>query len=151
MNASFITPPPLSAAYTWMRQWIGSRLVKNMACRLLDAKPLSKPMLGYCYLALSEQMSVNVQSKFKAVHSRKCMVCETGWVMTGSYQYEVLRVIHYIIIICMNGRIHNIDFQIRIMLKKRTCEDRKTNRIMQLVSKTPMMFYRSAYYDSPSN
>ena len=37
-----------SAAY--VRQWIGSELVKIMACRLFGAKPLSKPMLGYCQL-----------------------------------------------------------------------------------------------------
>ena len=39
-------PPPSSAAYTW----IGSALVKIMACRLFGAKPLSNPMLGYCPL-----------------------------------------------------------------------------------------------------
>ena len=33
-----------------MPQWIGAALVEVMACRLLDAKPLSKPMLGYCQL-----------------------------------------------------------------------------------------------------
>ena len=37
-----------SAAY--MRQWIGSALVQLMACRRLGAKPLSKPVLGYCFL-----------------------------------------------------------------------------------------------------
>ena len=35
-----------SAAY--MRQWTGSALVQVMACRIFGAKPLSKPMLGYC-------------------------------------------------------------------------------------------------------
>ena len=35
-----------SAAY--MRQRISSALVQVMACRLFGAKPLSKPMLGYC-------------------------------------------------------------------------------------------------------
>ena len=34
-----------SAAY--MHQWTGSALVQIMACRLFDAKPLAKPMLGY--------------------------------------------------------------------------------------------------------
>ena len=34
-----------SAAY--MRQWIGSALVRIMVCRLFGAKPLSKPILGY--------------------------------------------------------------------------------------------------------
>ena len=39
---------PRSAAY--MRQPIGSALVQITACRLFGAKPLSKPMLGYCQL-----------------------------------------------------------------------------------------------------
>ena len=37
---------PRSVAY--MRRWIGSTLVRMVACRLFGAKPLSKPMLGYC-------------------------------------------------------------------------------------------------------
>ena len=36
------------AAY--MHQWIGSAMVQIMDCRLFGAKPLSKPMLGYCQL-----------------------------------------------------------------------------------------------------
>ena len=31
-------------------QWLGSALVQIMACHLCRAKPLSKPMLGYCQL-----------------------------------------------------------------------------------------------------
>ena len=38
----------ISPAY--LRQWIGSALVQIMTCRLFGAKPLSKPMLGYCQL-----------------------------------------------------------------------------------------------------
>ena len=37
-----------SAAY--MRQRTGSALLQIMACRLVGAKPLSKPMLEYCQL-----------------------------------------------------------------------------------------------------
>ena len=33
-----------------MRQWIGSALFRTMACRLLGARPLSGPVLGYCQL-----------------------------------------------------------------------------------------------------
>ena len=33
-----------------VRQWIGFALVQIMACRLFGAKPLSKPLLGYCQL-----------------------------------------------------------------------------------------------------
>ena len=35
-----------SAAY--MRRWIGSALAQIIVCRVFGAKPLSKPMLGYC-------------------------------------------------------------------------------------------------------
>ena len=37
-----------SAAY--IHQWIGSSLAQIMSCRLFAAKPLSKPMMGYCQL-----------------------------------------------------------------------------------------------------
>ena len=40
---------------TYMHQWIGSALVQIMACRLFSAKPLSKPVLGYCQLDPYEQ------------------------------------------------------------------------------------------------
>ena len=43
-----INSSPPSAAY--MRQWNGSAFVQIMACRLIGAKPLSKPMMGYCQL-----------------------------------------------------------------------------------------------------
>ena len=46
-HQSLNSSPP-SAPY--MRRWIGSALVQIMACRLFSAKPLSKPMLGYCQL-----------------------------------------------------------------------------------------------------
>ena len=36
--------PPTSA---YMRQWFGLALVQVMVCRLVSAKPISKPMLGY--------------------------------------------------------------------------------------------------------
>ena len=45
----FNSSPP-SAVY--VRQWIGWALVQIIACRLFGAKPLSKPMLGYCQLDL---------------------------------------------------------------------------------------------------
>ena len=60
---------PSNAAY--MHQWIGSALVKIMACRLFGAKPLSKPMLGYCQLDHWEQTSVKFWSKYKTFHSWK--------------------------------------------------------------------------------
>ena len=55
---------------TWRKQTIGIKLltdysvviinsfVQIMACRLAGAKPLSEPMLEYCYLDPWEQTSV---------------------------------------------------------------------------------------------
>ena len=43
-----VNSSPPSAAY--MRQCLEPALVQIMACRLFGAKPLSKPMLGYCQL-----------------------------------------------------------------------------------------------------
>ena len=50
VDRTCINLSPPSAAYVC--QWIGSALVQIMACRLFGAKPLSKPMLGYCQLDL---------------------------------------------------------------------------------------------------
>ena len=47
-------------------------LVQIMACRLDGAKPLSEPMLEYCWLDPWEQTSVKYQSKFELFHPRKC-------------------------------------------------------------------------------
>ena len=44
-----------------------------MACRLDGAKPLSEPLLEYCWLDPWEQTSVKFQSQFKHFHSRKCI------------------------------------------------------------------------------
>ena len=57
----------------YMHQWIGSALAQIMACRLFGAKPLSKPMLGYCQLDCQEQTSVKMESEFYHFHSRKCI------------------------------------------------------------------------------
>ena len=54
MNQSFNSSPPSA---TYMCQWIGSALVQMMACRLFGAKPLSKPMLGYCQLPHRNKVS----------------------------------------------------------------------------------------------
>ena len=54
-----------------MRQWFGSALVQIMACRLFGAKPLSKPMLGYCQLDPYKQTSLKFESNYKTFHSRK--------------------------------------------------------------------------------
>ena len=56
-----------------MRQWIGSSLVQVMACRLFDAKSLPEPMLPYCQLDSSEQISVKFEWEFYHFHTRKCI------------------------------------------------------------------------------
>ena len=66
----FTSSPPSDA---YVRQWIRSALVQIMACRLIGAKPLSQPMLGYCQLDPKEQTSVKFLSKYKIFHSQKCI------------------------------------------------------------------------------
>ena len=66
----FNSSPP-SVAY--MHRWTGSTLFQIMAWRRDGAKPLSKPMLKYCWLDPWEQTSVKSQSKFRHFHSRKCI------------------------------------------------------------------------------
>ena len=60
------------AAY--VRQWIRSALFQILACRLFGAKPLSEPMLGYCEVCPYEQTSVKLESKYKTIHSWKCIL-----------------------------------------------------------------------------
>ena len=58
---------------TYMRQCTGSSLVHIMACRLLGAKPLPEPVLGYYQLDSSEQISVKFESEFHRFQSRECV------------------------------------------------------------------------------
>ena len=63
----------LSDAY--MRQSIGTGFVQIMACRLFGAKPLSKPVLGYCQLdplgANFSEISIKIQNfSFRKMHLR---------------------------------------------------------------------------------
>ena len=44
-----------------------------MACRLIGIKPLSEPMLEYCWFETYEQTSVKFVAKFINFHSRKCI------------------------------------------------------------------------------
>ena len=71
ITPTIINSSPPSVAYK--RQWTGSALVQIMACRLFGAKPLSKPMLGYCQLDRQEQTSVKLESEFYHFHSTKCI------------------------------------------------------------------------------
>ena len=76
-----------------MCQWIGSALVQIMACHLFGAKPLSKPMLGYCQLNPKQQTSVKFQSKYKTFHSRKYIwkycLRNGGHFVLGEMSYKV--------------------------------------------------------------
>ena len=58
---------------TYMRPLIGSALVQIMVCRLIDTKPISKPIHGYCQMEHWEQTSVMFESKYKRFHSWKCI------------------------------------------------------------------------------
>ena len=78
-----VTSSPPSAAY--MCQWIGSALVQIMACRLFSAKPLSKPMMGYCQLNSQEQTLVKFQSKHENIFEnilceKAAILCRGRWV-----------------------------------------------------------------------
>ena len=57
----WVNSSPPSAAY--MCQWIGAALFQIMACRLIGAKPLSKPMLGYWTLRNKPQWNFNQNTK----------------------------------------------------------------------------------------
>ena len=82
-----------------MHEWIGSVLAQIMACRLFDAKPLFKPMLGFCFcqmdpwgqtfnqntkLFIHENASENVVCEMAAILSRG------GWV--SSYIQVLIQV-----------------------------------------------------------
>ena len=59
-----------------MRQLIGSALVQIMACRLFDAKPLSKPMLLYCQL---DHLEKNFNEILNAAEN---IVCEMAAILS---------------------------------------------------------------------
>ena len=59
--------------HSYIRQWIGTALVQIMACCLFGAKPLSRPMLGYCHSNPKKLTSVKFWPKYKTFHSRKCI------------------------------------------------------------------------------
>ena len=70
------------------------QLVQIMACRLFGATPLSERMLYYCQLGHWEQISVNLDLKFKPFHSRKCIwkcrLANVGHVASASRCLRVL-------------------------------------------------------------
>ena len=66
----WLTSSPPNAAY--MRQWTRTSLIRVMAGRLFDPKPLLEPMLAYCQLDFWEQISVKFESEFYNFQARKC-------------------------------------------------------------------------------
>ena len=67
--------------HAYMRQWTGSVLVQEMACRLFGAKPLPEPMLVCCRLNSWEQISVKFESEFYHFHKKNAseiVVCQNS-------------------------------------------------------------------------
>ena len=109
---------PPSAAY--MSQWIGSALVKIMACRLFGAKPLSKPLLGYCQLDPEEQTSVKSYQNskfFVQENSSENIVCEMVVIlsMISKPQTRCSHVFAY----CMYSRMPWVSYCILLLWMRR--------------------------------
>ena len=68
---------------TYMRQWTLWELVKVMACRLFDAKPLPQPMLTYCQLDpnLSE-IWIKITKNFIHKNAFENAVCEMAAILS---------------------------------------------------------------------
>ena len=83
LRRKWVNSSPPSAAY--MRQWIESALVQIIACRLFGAKPLSKPMLGYCqFTPLGTNFSENFNQNTKLfIHENASenVVCEMSAIL----------------------------------------------------------------------
>ena len=64
-----------------------------MACRLFGAKPLSKPMLGYCWLDNEEQTSVYFfyQNTKKYIYKNisQIIVCEMADILSRGRRVKV--------------------------------------------------------------
>ena len=67
---------------SYMHQWIKSALVQRMAYRLFCAKPLSKPILGYCQLDPKEQTAVNQNTKlFIHENAHENIICKMATIL----------------------------------------------------------------------
>ena len=72
----------------FMCQWTRPSLVRIMACRLIGAKPLSEPMLVYCWLGPWEQFSVKFDiTIFIKENEFENVVCKIALI---SYQFNML-------------------------------------------------------------
>ena len=65
--------PHFTARLTTYSSQPSPSLVQLMACRLIDPKPLSEPMLYYCQLDPQGQTFRKSYSEFKHFHSGKCI------------------------------------------------------------------------------
>ena len=104
----FKSPPP-SAAY--MHQGIGSALVQIMACCLFGAKPLSKPMLGYCQLESRNNPSeilVKIQNfSFIKMHLKSSLArwrpfCPGEMILSRAPGYLQIMNIHITVFYCLS-------------------------------------------------
>ena len=60
-----------------------SKSIHIMACRMMDAKPLSAPLLPYCQLHPKEHIAVKFYSKFNTFHySKSYKYAATSWTTT---------------------------------------------------------------------
>ena len=66
----------------YMRRWTGSSLVQILACRLYGDRPLSEPMLEYCYWAFRNKLQWNFNRNsnifiqkiaFKTLSAKLCL------------------------------------------------------------------------------
>ena len=80
-----------------MRQWISSALVQITACRLFVAKPLSKPMLGYCQLELGNKPQWNFNQNEKLFFHKNAsenIVCEMTAILSRGRWVNILHNCH---------------------------------------------------------
>ena len=76
---SQLNPPPSLNTHTFARiyAWAtGSALVRVIGCRLLGARPLTKPKLTYCQSVLQKMNNkklVKFESRYKVFHWWKCI------------------------------------------------------------------------------
>ena len=82
----------------YMRQYNILTLVQIMACRLLGAKPLSEPMVPYCWLDPKKHISVKFCLKVESFHSRKytwkCRLRTGGHFVSASMCYSPIDHFH---------------------------------------------------------
>ena len=80
-----------------MRQWIRSALVQIMACRLFGAKPLTKPVLGYCQFWLLGtnfiEIWIKIQNFSFAKNASENIVCKMAAILSRGRRVNDLLVI----------------------------------------------------------